>query len=85
MDVLPRFAITFEAIRENETIDFGIIYSAPSSIHIPLPGDEVVLPAGLATEKGFTGNLFKVEKRQFLYTEMTGVAGAVCLILSRDK
>ncbi len=85
MEQIIRQVITFEVIKDGETIDLGIQNITSVNMALPLPGDEVVLPMETATEKGFTGNVFKVEKRQFLYAGVTGAAGGVTLILSRDK
>lgn len=80
-----KFLVAFEAIKNGETIEFGAKYVAPVEMHIPLIGDEVVLPMETATEKGFDGNIFTVLKRRFHYAGVTGAAGAVTLILSREQ
>lgn len=85
MEQVIRQAITFEVVKDGEVIDLGIQYATSVHMALPLLGDEVVLPMDTATGKGFTGNVFVVVKRQFLYTGVVGAAGAVNLILSRDK
>jgi hypothetical protein len=88
MDQIPipiRFILVFKALRDGEIIDLEYQVNAPAEAHIPLPGDEVLLPEEKSTAKGFTSKVFTVAKRRFLYSGVTGVAGAATLLLSQDK
>jgi hypothetical protein len=79
-----RFIVTFAAIKDGEIVDLDFQVNAPVETHIPLPGDEVLIPEAKATAKGFTSTVFTVTKRRFLYDGVIGVAGAATLYLSQD-
>ncbi len=81
-----RFILVFKALRDGEIIDLNFQSNAPAEAHIPLPGDEVILPKEAAIKSGFDTGRFTVTKRQFLYDNLPmGISGAAALILSQDK
>lgn len=82
--IIPRFAIVFDALKDGKRIDLKFQHTAPADVAIPLPGDEVLLPKDVATKAGFTGKVFTVVSRRFLYDGLAGIAGAVVLTLSHS-
>ena len=80
-----RFILVFKAMKGGEIVDLGFQYNAPAEAHLPLPGDEVILPKETATKAGFEKRAFTVKKRQFLYDGLpVGISGAAKLVVSQE-
>lgn len=85
-DVPVRFILSFGVIKDAQLVDLKLQVNAPAEAHIPLPGDNVVVPKAVAEKAGFPVNVFVVAKRQFIYADLPkGVAGAAMLVLTQPK